>query len=252
MKQNYNPNDFFDFLGFGPVKTYACDELRTLSVYCRGRREQLEALLAPTPFNLAGDIFVVSVADFANIRALTGRPSSPYFDAAVVLPVEVNGQRGGNYYFEWEDSHVSVASGRELWGYPKRYAKISLDETETGLRARTGLYEETAFDIDFTFDESVTGDAWSDAKLSPHYQVRAVPEVNGPNFKSFEIISRNAGLDFELISRQRGTARVEFGPEVQVGGEPLEIVEVLGAEYTVGNYVSSRENGIPTVVASLV
>lgn len=252
MKQNYDPDAFFDFLGFGPVKTYACDDLRTLAVYCRGRRDQLEALLEPTPFTLADDRFVVSVADFANIRALTGRPSHAYFDAAIVLPVECDGERGGNYYYEWEDSHISVASGRELWGYPKHYAKISLDDTEQGLHAKTWLYEQTAFEIDVTFDDTVTGEAWKDVRMSPHFQVRAVPEVNGPHFSSFEVISRNPGLDFTLHSRRYGRAEVTLGPEVTVGGEPLEILEVLGAEYSIGDYISGQENGIPRVVASLV
>ncbi|RGE20093.1 acetoacetate decarboxylase family protein [Leucobacter sp. wl10] len=252
MKQNYDPTSFFDFLDFGPVKTYACDGLRTLAVYCRGNCEQMEKLLEPTPFTLADDRFVVSVADFANIRALTGRPSYPYFDAAIVLPVEINGERGGNYYFEWEDSHVSVASGRELWGYPKRFAKIALNEIEGGLHAKTWDYEKPVFDIDFTFDDSVTGENWNDVAMAPHFQVRAVPEVDGPGFESFKVISRDAGQDFELLSKHRGRATVEFGPEIQVADEPFEIVEVLGAEYTVGNYVSSQENGIPRIVASFV
>ena len=30
--------------------------------------------------------------------------------------------------FEYEDKDYSIAAGRELWGYPKKYAKINLVE----------------------------------------------------------------------------------------------------------------------------
>lgn len=245
--KSYDPLKFWKFLRFGPGNTtYACPDLKTLSVYCRGDRAQMERFLEPLPFELADDRFVVSIADFGNNSGRT------YFDAAVILPVRYGDHVGGTYYFEYEDKHTTVAGGRELWGYPKHFARMEMEETECGVRGRTSLYDDVMFEIGCDFDASANRDAWADLQIFPHYQVRAVPQVNGPGFQSFDIISRNTSEDFVLTERRAGRGSLSFGPTIGVEGEQMRAVEVLGAEYTVGNYASTPENGVPKVVASLI
>ncbi|MFT4028321.1 MAG: acetoacetate decarboxylase family protein [Protaetiibacter sp.] len=245
--KNYDPQSFFDFLGYGTGdQTYDCPGLRSLSVYCRGEAAQLERLLEPMPFELADDRFVVSIADFSNNSGMV------YYDAAIILAVRYGEHTGGSYYYEWEDTHVSVAAGRELWGYPKHFALISLDEDDRGVTGHVGLEGQTAFDVRLAFDDDVDGSAWSDFTVYPHLQVRAVPQTNGPSFQHFDIISRNTAKDFELTSRRYGRAEVQFGAEIVAGDEPLRIVETFGGDYTIGDFHATRENGTPTIIASLV
>lgn len=244
--KDYDINSFFEFLGYGTGDhTYDCPDLRSLSVYCRGRRDQLEKLLEPMPFELADERFVVSIADFGNNSTTT------YFDAAIILAVKYGDVVGGTYYYEWEDKHTTVAAGRELWGYPKHFAKIALEEDASGVSGRVTLEGETMFEVEVSFEESVTGEAWKGFSVYPHLQVRAVPQVNGPSFDSFDIISRNTAKDFELKERRLGTAVVKLGAEIVAGDQQLEILETLGAEFTVGDFHATRENGTPTIVASL-
>lgn len=245
--KHYDPLKFWNFLRFGPGNvTYACPGLKTLSVYCRGERAQMEQLLEPLPFELADDRFVVSIADFGNNSGRT------YYDAAIILPVRYGDHVGGTYYFEYEDKHTTVAGGRELWGYPKHFARIELEETANGFRGKTSLYDDVMFEIAVDFDASVSREAWADLRLFPHYQVRAVPEVNGPGFQSFDIISRNTVKDYKLTERKVGRGSVSLGPTIAAGDERLRVVEVLGAEYSIGDFASTPENDVPTVVASLI
>lgn len=243
----YDPLSFWKFLNFGPGNTtYACPGLRALSVYCRGERAQLEAMLEPMPFELADERFMVSITDFSNNSGKT------YYDAAVVLAVRYGDHVGGSYYFEYEDKHSTVAGGRELWGYPKHYARVAMTLGEKGAEGATTLHEDVMFRIGLTFDDSVDRSAWADLKLYPHYQVRAVPQVNGPGFQSFDIISRDTSRDYRLIERRAGRGTVSFGPAISVAGETMKVVEVLGAEFTVGDFASTPENGVPKIVASLI
>ena len=243
MKQ-YDPLAFWNFLRFGPGNvTYACPSLKTLSVYCRGDRGEMERLLDPLPFELADDRFVVSIADFGNNSGRT------YYDAAIILPIRYGEHVGGTYYFEYEDKHTTVAGGRELWGYPKHFARIELEAASVGAHGKASLYDELMFEVGIDFDPAVDRDAWADLRLFPHYQVRAVPEVNGPGFQSFDIISRNTSKDYKLTERKIGRGRVSLGPAIAAG---LRVEEVLGAEYTVGDFASTQENGVPTIVASLI
>jgi acetoacetate decarboxylase len=247
MKQGYDVDRFFSFLGYYPSNyTPTCPKMRTLSVYVRGVRQQLEELLDPTPFVLNDDRFIVTISDFRNQSHFS------FFDAAVLIPVRFGDAEGSTYYFEFEDSHETVASGREKWGYPKKFAKISLEDDERSARGDVTLYDETLFRIAVDFDETSDNAAWRDYKVFPHLQIRAVSEIYGPSFSAFDIISRDTSKDYELINKRFGKASVELGPSIGINGRTLEIVEVLGGEYSIGNFASTRENGRANVIASLV
>ncbi|WP_366552679.1 acetoacetate decarboxylase family protein [Aquibaculum sediminis] len=247
MKKNYNINEYFKFLGYYPSDyTPICKNMRTLTVYVRGDRKQLDQLLEPTPFVLNDDRFVVSIADFRNQSHFS------FFDAAVLLPVRFGEVEGSTYYFEYEDDHQTVASGREKWGYPKQFAHISLDDDAGGARGSVTLGGETIFRVAVDFDEQTDKGAWQGYKTYPHLQARAISEIYGPSFSQFDIISRDTSKDYELLETRIGRASVEFSGAIGIGGQNLTIVEVLGGEYAVGNFASTRENGRARVIDSLV
>lgn len=253
MTEQFDPLSFFEFLGYDPGdQEYSCPDLATLNIYCRGDRGQLARLAEVTPFELTSDVFLLTVADFENCTMTQGR----YFDGGMILPVSYGEHRGGNYYFEFEDEHWSTAAGRELWGYPKRYAKISLDVDQHGARGRIWSYDTPILDIRVAFDETMTREGWSDVVLSPTLQVRAVPEVNGGSFSQFDISMRDTAANFVLKERRAGPGSVEVG-RIDIGsdildGEPLEILEVLGGEYFVGDFAATNRDGTPVVLDSLV
>lgn len=247
MKEDYDINKFFKYLGYYPSDyTPTCPKLRSLAVYVRGNRKQLEELLEPTPFILNDDRFVISVADFSNQSHFS------FFDGAVLIPVRFGDVEGSTYYFEYEDNHETVASGREKWGYPKKFAKIALEDDAHGARGAVTLEGDTMFSIAVDFDEQADNAAWRDYKVYPHIQARAISEIYGPSFTQFDIIARDTSKDYEPISKRFGEASVEVGPSIGINGRSLEIVEVLGGEYSVGNFSSTRENGRARVIASLV
>lgn len=247
MKKNYDVNKFFRYLGYHPTNyTPSCPKMRTLAVYVRGDRTQLEELLDPTPFVLNDDRFVISIADFRNQSHFS------FFDAAILLPVRYGDIEGSTYYYEYEDNHETVASGREKWGYPKKYARMTLDDDERGARGDVTLCGETMFRISVDFDDTTDNSAWKDYKVFPHLQARAVSEIYGPSFSAFDIISRDTSKDYKSISKRFGKASVQLGPSIAVNGFRVKVLEVLGGEYAVGDFASTRENGQAKVVASLI
>ncbi|WP_405149821.1 acetoacetate decarboxylase family protein [Sphaerisporangium sp. NBC_01403] len=243
MKQNYDVKDFFAYLGYpSGDQPYWAKDLRTLSVYCRGDRANLEALLEPTPFELADDRFVVQIADFANATP------GAFYDSGVVIPVRYRDHVGVNYYFEFEDQPWSVAFGREVWGYPKQYGEIELTQDGNAIAGTVRRAGSLIFGISMTSDDGYSNEAWADMTMYPHLQVHALPEANGPGFTTFEIISRDTSKDFALRHKAFGPAEVELGPALSVNGVELKVVEVLGGEYSLGDYACTVENGISTVI----
>lgn len=243
----YDVNRYFDYLGYpSGDRPYHAPGLRTLNVYCRGDRDNLKALLAPTPFELDGDLFAVQIADFrsANVGA--------FWDSGIVVPVRYGNTRGATYLFEWEDQPWSVAFGREVWGYPKRHAHISLvnhDDQVQGLVSREG---EPIFSIAADLGDDVNESAWNSITLYPHLQVHALPAVEYRGFTAFEIIQRDTSNDYRQSTRRTGRGSLDLGSEIHITGLPLAVESVLGAEYTVGDYACTTENGIARVIDRLV
>ncbi|UYG16040.1 acetoacetate decarboxylase family protein [Brachybacterium huguangmaarense] len=237
------------FTGMMPGDTtYEVDGLRQLWIYCRGDRDQLEHLVGHLPFGLQDDVFVLGMADFSAGPGWT--------DASVVLPITFEGRRGGTYCFEYEDQHTSVAMGREAWGYPKALARMTWDEDASGLHVRVDDYDTEVFEADVVLDDAVDDAAWSHLSIYPQYQVRAVPQKNGPGFDSMEVVSRDPSVDEIVQERHLGRARVDIGTvdiaNRILGGRRLEVVDVLGAELRVSDYRSTSENGVPRTVQRLV
>ena len=243
----YDVDRFFSFLGYGRGnQTYECAGLPAITGFFRGVPEELDALLSLTPFERVTDTFCVSVADFSQNSGAT------YLDAAVIIPVRFGEVVGATYYFEFEDKHGSVAGGRELWGYPKRFAKVELSRDEHRAVGRVSNEGETVFELELDFDDAPDSEPWASTPLYPHLQVRAVPQFDGPSFQHFDILSRDTSQDYRLLEQRAARARVTFGPQISVAGTPLTVAESLGGRLTVGDYKSTSANGVPTLVASLV
>ncbi|HEY0696483.1 MAG TPA: acetoacetate decarboxylase family protein [Micromonospora sp.] len=247
MSKTYDTREFFKFLKYpSGDQPYWCRDLRSLSVYCRGDRANLEALLEPTPFELADDRFVVQIADFGNATP------GAFYDSGVVIPVRYRDHVGVNYFFEFEDQPWSVAFGREVWGYPKEYADITLTETAGAVSGSVHRSGKLVFGIAMTPQDGHGNAAWADLPLYPHLQVHALPQANGPGFRVFEIVSRDTSRDFSLGRKCFGPATVELTDVLSVNGVQLKVVEVLGGEFSVGDYACTVENGISTVIADLL
>ncbi|OUZ12472.1 hypothetical protein BHE97_01835 [Aeromicrobium sp. PE09-221] len=243
----YDPLSYFEYLGYpSGDQPYHAPGLRSLSVFCRGERENLTELLRPTPFELDGDVFAVQIADFrtADIGA--------YWDSGIVVPVRYGEHRGVTYLFEWEDQPWSIAFGREVWGYPKRHAAIGLEDNGPNVHGELTREGEKIFSISATLEDGYDDSAWAGRPLYPHLQVHALPAVEFRGFSTFEIVRRDTSKDYRPISRQVGPASVELGAEIALGDTPLIVDSVLGGEYTVGDYACTRENGVARVIDRLV
>jgi len=245
----YDIQEFFKFTGLYPGNiTYEVPQLQQIWVYCRGDKNQLAQMIAPTPFTLQDDIFVLGVGDFSK--------GTGWADASLVLPIIFDGQPGGNYYFEYEDQHASVASGREVWGYPKVLAHIDWTNRPDGIDIKVYDYDTLIFSLKLDYGDGGNATAWEHLALYPQYQVRAVPEIAGSGFAIMDVITRDPSRDYSPHRTLLARAEIDIGKvdlsNNILGAERLQILEILGAEIRIGDYRSTATNGVPQKVRSLL
>ena len=224
-----------------PFVPYHCPRNATLFAICRGDKRIFARYLKDTPFEIASDLFVVSVSDFSNCDKI------PYMDAAVVLPVTFRGRPGGHYFFEYENDDRAIAAGRDLWGYPKKYAEIALERRGKTARGAAVRHGKTIIDISVDFSRPVAD--LPTVPLTPHFNLHVQPRADGPGWLSKRVIERDTSPDFELLSRATGRAKVKLRGLPQDPLHEFAPLEVLGGCLVIGNFHATEKHGWGRTVA---
>jgi len=224
-----------------PFVPYECPGNVTLSVLCRTDRAILEAYLAPTPFTPLSDLYVVYASDFSNCDKVA------FMDAGITIPVLFEGVQGATYLFEYEDNDSAIAAGRDLWGYPKKFADIDLTlegDKATARVVRQGT-EIMAIAADFSSETP-----FDMPKMAPHFNTHVQP---GPDGKvlSRRVIRRDTSPDFQLARNRMGAAevRLESLPQDPLGAFVPQ--EIFGAVLTQGDFFATEANGWGETVLEL-
>lgn len=208
-----------------------------LTVYFETKPEIVERLL-PSPLKPAKDPFgAVFAANYPRTNF-----GVSYLESALFLQVEYNGEEGAYCLAMPVTDDMAMIGGREVFGYPKKMADISLKregEKVEGWTERRG----TRF---FEVRAKLTG-RFGDEEVQKMMMERMSTMMNPVvfNFKYFPSPARD-GFDYnprlirEVVefrpkSMELGDAEVVFRPSDDDPWAEVEIVRVLGAIYTVGD-----------------
>jgi acetoacetate decarboxylase len=117
---------------------------------------------------------------FEFIRMPDSTGFGDYTESGQVIPVTFQGRKGGYSHCMFLDDHPPIAGGRELWGFPKKLAKPSLEpeiDTLVGtldygqIRIATGTmgYKHKAADR----EAAIT------SLMAPNFLLKIIPHVDG-------------------------------------------------------------------------
>jgi acetoacetate decarboxylase len=114
------------------------------------------------------------------------------------------------------DTDVAVASGREIWGYPRKLADIEMKWKGDTLEARTVRDGNQLFYSKCTFDEE---GEWIDS--GPNVNVKMIPSVTGEGFDVSFLTA--AYLTYDIHNGRSGDVEVKIssGPK-----DDLSILEI--------------------------
>lgn len=232
-----------------PNNPQECPGLRTVTVFCRAREGIVKKYLEPTPFEYVTDDFLIQFGDYSNGSA------AAFYDVSIVVPVRYKGLAGGYYLFEYEDLPSSVVGGRELWGYPKKEAGLTMrtqDGRLTGTAEREG-HEILRVEV---FLDREPKEELPEISAYPNLLLWTLPRYDGPGIQSQKILKRDTSPDFRIWRTCMADASaVLSGYEHPPVIEPLDEwnpVKVYGAVYREGDYYCTDENGWASLVDVIV
>ena len=151
-----------------------------------------------------------------------------YCESGQVIPVSLNGAKGGYSHAMFLNDGPPIYGGRELWGFPKKLAQPSLrDEMDTlvgtldygPIRIATGTmgFKHRALDLD----------AVKTSMLEPNYLLKIIPHVDGSP-RICELV-RYFLTDVTVKEAWSGPAALELHPHALAPIAELPVREIISA-----------------------
>lgn len=103
-----------------------------------------------------------------------------YTESGQVIPVEFQGEQGGYVHSMYLNDLSPIVAGRELWGFPKKLASISLEvctETLVGKMTYDGV--EVAIGTMGYKHQALDHQACAQALAAPGFLLKILPHVDG-------------------------------------------------------------------------
>ncbi|MGF7160874.1 acetoacetate decarboxylase [Rhodoligotrophos appendicifer] len=207
--------------------------LRKLSVYARGDMAGIRKLVPPE-FEPASDIveFFVMHCPIVHDEADPTMGPRCYSEGGVVVSVSYKGKVGGHVAYEFVTTDDAMCGGREIMGYPKKFAEVEL--TESG-KTMQGTVRRLGRDLIIASFEEADA-AVEKPVVQPRYQVKRIPRADGMGYDVNQVVTIQVG-NSKLLERRTGKATLSVGghPNMDPLSE-LGIKDVVGAEFIVGEF----------------
>jgi acetoacetate decarboxylase len=171
---------------------------------------------------------------FEFIRMPDSTGFGDYTESGQVIPVTLNGRKGGYSHCMFLDDHPPIAGGRELWGFPKKLAKPTLRaeiDTVVGtfdygpVRIATGTmgYKHKSADLA----------AVKAALLAPNFLLKIIPHVDGTP-RICEIVEYYLE-DIDLKGAWTGPVALSLAPHALAPVAELPVLEVVSGMHIIAD-----------------
>ncbi|MCB1504259.1 MAG: acetoacetate decarboxylase [Hyphomicrobiaceae bacterium] len=209
----------------GPYRFY---DREFLVITYRTDEKKLRKLV-PEPLELDE-----SLVKFEFIRMPNSTGFGDYTEAGQVIPVQLGSMKGGLSHAMFLNDGPPILGGRELWGFPKKYAQPSLEvhhDTLVGtldygpVRVATGT-------MGFKHRELNAPDVMASLQ-APNFLVKVVPHVDGTP-RVCELV-RYQLEDITLKGAWTGPAALDLRPHALAPVANLPVLEVISATHLIAD-----------------
>ena len=113
-----------------------------------------------------------------------------YTESGQVIPVELNGQRGSYVHAMYLDDLAPIVAGREIWGFPKKFASPSLSvEKDTLLGVlKYGIVPVAVGTMTYKFKEEDIALLTQKMSNDASFLLKIIPHANGHDLSVCQLI----------------------------------------------------------------
>jgi len=204
----------FDYKGYSRVSVFARVDAQAL------RRA------VPAVFDVRD-----AVVEFFIMNVPNGGSLGAYAEGGVTVPIAYRGRPGGHILYEIVTNDDAMAVGREVWGYPKKMGEVEWFADDTTVKASLSRRGVSLIEIDFKASHT----PFEKPALQPRFQTRIIPSPESATAQT-QIIENTLGQS-RLIHQHFGKATLRLGGNDADPFHELAVAEIVGAEFTVADFV---------------
>lgn len=207
-----------------PPGPYRFIDREYLIITYRTDREALEAVV-PEP--LAFDEPLVKY-EFIRMPDSTG--FGDYAESGQVIPVRYNGVEGGYTHAMFLNDGPPIYGGRELWGFPKKYAQPSLAPDKDTLVGTLDYGSVRVATGTMGFKHKALGlERVATSLAKPNYLLKIIPHVDGSP-RVLELVDYRLE-DVVVKGAWTGPAALELRPHALAPVANLPVREIISATH---------------------
>ena len=167
---------------------------------------------------------------FEFIRMPDSTGFGDYTESGQVIPVRFGGEKGGYSHAMYLNDGPPIYGGRELWGFPKKYAQPSL-AVETDTLIGTLDYGPVRVATGTMGFKHVAADnaAVLKALTAPNFLLKIIPHVDGTP-RICELVQYEL-LDVKLKGAWSGPAALDLRPHALAPVAELPVLEIVSASH---------------------
>ena len=211
-----------------PSPPYLYQGNRQISVTFRTTLQALQGLIPPPLVPNPQSRLFIYVAQFHVVAPF----ALNYMEAGIGVPASLSDTAGQYAVYLYLDKATAIVPGREIYGWPKKDAEISItDETED---VSAKVVRDGVMLIEATVKRSVRVDPIPKQPSAPWFNLKLIPSVkkDAPPDVMQLTSTLTGGETKELYT---GSAALKFGSSAADPLGDIPIVEILGGSYSISD-----------------
>lgn len=205
---------------------------RAYTVTFKTPPEVLKALMpAPLQPDGSGKMSVL-IAEYT----VVGEVGGSYKEAALTVPVKLGDQRGTYVVIQYLDHVIGIVAGREIWGFHKFGADITMVEKDGTFWGTVVSNGKTIIEMSLQIGDRVDPPPPVPAS-PPVYNLKLIPSVVAGAKPDVKQLTTFCWEDVVVKELRKGKGKVVFAslPFEPMGAIPVK--EVMDVAYTVSDFV---------------
>lgn len=213
-----------------PMPPLTYENNRMLVIMIKTSPEVLRALV-PEPLFVNPDGWLIIYVGELNIVSPC---QTSYYEAGIMIPASDGHEEGVYMPVLYLDKTLPIVIGREVWGYPKFRAELSLSE-ESGVVHASVKSEGTSL-IDATLH---LGDPIPPRNMSPHtiFLMKTIPSAQEPSAYDVKQLTTAVLRDEVRQEMYLGEATLRLGSTASDPLGQIPVVEIVNSSYFTGGFV---------------